>query len=77
MITYIFRKLWILNRFFYIYFLNMDISLDIKFSVMKLFTDDYKIHVEGSVSQNFKLGLSFIFMSKNRKLFVNFSNFIF
>ena len=55
----------------------MDITFDIKFPHMKLFTDDYKIHVEGSVSQNFELGLSFIFMSKNGKLFVNFSNFIF
>ena len=53
----------------------MDISLDIRFLGMKLFTDDHKIHVEGSVSQNFELGLSFIFMSKNGKLFVNFSLF--
>ena len=55
----------------------MVISLDIKFLGMKLFTYDHTIHVEGSMSQNFDLGLSFIFMSKNGKLFVNFSNFTF
>ena len=55
----------------------MDISLNIKFLGMKLLTDDHKIHVEGSVSQNSDLGLSSIFMSKNGKLFVIFSNLIF
>ena len=45
MITYIFRKVSILNWFFYFYFFNMDISLDIKFVGMKLFTGDHTIHV--------------------------------
>ena len=39
--------------------------------------DGHKVHVEGSVSQNFDLGPRFISMSKSGKLFVNFSNFIF
>ena len=57
--------------------LFFDNSFDIRFPGMKLFTDDHKIHVEGNVSQTFYLGLSFNSMSKNGKLFVNFSNFIF
>ena len=40
----------------------MDISLNIKFLGMKLLTDDHKIHVEGRVSQNSDLGLSFTFI---------------
>ena len=55
----------------------MDISLDIKFLGMILFTDDHKIRVERSMSQNSDLGLNFNSMSKNGKLFVNLSNFIF
>ena len=71
MVNFIFRKLSILNQFFYFYFLNMDISLDIQVPGMKICTGSHKILVYGSVSQNFDPGLSFYFMSKNGKLFVN------
>ena len=43
----------------------MDISLYIKFLLMKPFTHDHKMHVIGKVSQHFDLGLSFNSMSKN------------
>ena len=49
----IFRELLILNIFFYFYFLNMDISLNIHFSDMKFFSLADKILLEGNVSQNF------------------------
>ena len=44
---------------------------------MKIYPVVHNILLEGSVSQNFELGLSFDFMTKNRKLFVIFSNLIF
>ena len=50
----------------------MDISLDIKFPGMKLVTDDDKIHVKGSMSQNFELGLSLFFYVKKRETFCEF-----
>ena len=65
MIGLIFRELLILNHFMDFYFLNMDISLNICFSEMKFCTLANKIPREGSVSQNFDLGLSFYFMTKN------------
>ena len=61
----IFRKLLILNQFFDLYFLNMDISLDNCLPSMKFCTVSHKILLEGSVSQIFDLCLSFYFMPKN------------
>ena len=65
MVYFIFRKLLILNRFSYFYFLNMNISLDICFPMMTFFVVGHTILLEGSVSQIFDLGLSFISMLKN------------
>ena len=65
MIDLIFRELLILNHFMDFYFLNMDISLNICFSEMRFCTLANKILLGGSVSQNFDLGLSFYFRTKN------------
>ena len=59
------------------YFLNFDFLItlpcsDIKFCVLSLHT-----HLEGSMSQIFYLGLSFCFMTKIGKHFINFANIIF
>ena len=45
---------------FYIYFLNMDISLIIIVTFLKLFTHDAMIHLEGSYLK--MLGFSFCFI---------------
>ena len=37
--------------------------------ILKVFQHVYNIHLEGTVSQNFKISLSFIFMSKKREDF--------
>ena len=47
---------------FHIYFFNMDISLIIIVTFLKLSTHDAVNHLEGSVSQNFDLGFSFCFI---------------
>ena len=44
---------------FYISFLNMDISLVMKLTFMKLAIHDAEIHCEGRVSQKFDIGPSF------------------
>ena len=72
MIDLIFRKLLILNQFFYFYFFNMDISLGNCFPTMKFCIVGHKILMEGSVSQNCYLGLSFYFMVKR----VTFGHFL-
>ena len=46
------------------YFLNIDISVNIKNFELKLSVCDPNITLEGSVSQNFDIGPSFYFMSK-------------
>ena len=49
-----------LNIFdFHIYFLNMDISLVKALSCLKFFMYIAEICLQGSVSQNFDIGLSF------------------
>ena len=50
---------------FHFYFFNKGISLNIKVKILKLSTDVMNIHMEGSVSQIFYLGLSFCFIKKN------------
>ena len=47
------------------------------FIILKLYQHVYNIHSERTVSQNFKIGLSFIFMSKNGKISIIFSQFFF
>ena len=43
----------------------MDISVNIHHFKVKFSVCNHNIPLEGSVSQNFDLGLSFYFMSKN------------
>ena len=59
------KNLLIKNRFFHFYFLNSDISGNIKVINMKFSVRFLKVRPEGSVSQIFDLGLGFNFMSKN------------
>ena len=64
----IIQKLWEklnLNSFFNFYFLNMDISLDIipAFTIFLTFIEN--ILMQGTLSQNSYLRLSFNFMTKN------------
>ena len=47
---------------FHIYFLNMDFSLIMTLMCMKICIHSADICFEGSVSQNFDIGLSFCFM---------------
>ena len=53
------------KHFLYFYFLNKDFSLTIGVNVLRFSTDVRNIHIEGSVSQIFDLGLSFCFIKKN------------
>ena len=46
---------------FHVYFLNMDISLIIALTSLKMCICIAEICMEGSVTQNFDLGLSFLF----------------
>ena len=50
------------NNFFHIYSFNMDIYLIMKITGIKLVKHVAEIRLEGSVSQNFDIGLSFCFM---------------
>ena len=43
--------------------------------ILNVYQHVYNIHLEGSVSQNFKISLSFIFMSKNGKFLLFFHNY--
>ena len=47
------------KHIFHIYFLNMDISLIMKITGMKIAIHVAEIRWEGRVSQNFDIGLSF------------------
>ena len=57
-------------------FLNQDFSLNIELTLLKL-SRYINILMEGIMSQNFGLGLSFYFMSKNGKPFVIFHTLVF
>ena len=48
--------------FFHFYFLNIDISFNIQVTEMKFCTGVNNIHIEGTVSQIFDIGLSFYFI---------------
>ena len=54
---------------FHIYFLNKDISLTKALIYLKTWIYICEICLEGSVSQNFDLGLSFCFMVYRRRDF--------
>ena len=54
---------------FYVYFLNMDISLVIALICLKIGMCITQMCMEGSMSQNFDLGLSFYFMLRRRRHF--------
>ena len=43
------------------------------FIILRVYQHVYNIHLEGTVSQNVKIGLSLLFMSKNGKIFIIFS----
>ena len=45
----------------------------VAFIILNVFQHVYNIHLEGTMSHNFEIGLSFIFMSKNVKIFIIFS----
>ena len=57
------------THIFHVYFLNMDISLIIAHISLKICMCIAEICMEGSVSQNFDLGLSFSFMQCRRRHF--------
>ena len=50
------------HTFFHIHFFNMNISLVIKVTIMKIAIHVAGIHYEGRVSQNFDIGPSFYFI---------------
>ena len=47
---------------FYVYFFNMDISLIMALIFLRICIHGTKVCLEGRVSQNFNIGLSFCFM---------------
>ena len=55
--------------FFGLYFSNVHISTNIVLKDIKSLVAVDEIHVEGTVSQNFVLSLSFHFMQKKRVTF--------
>ena len=71
--------MWLLskfeNSFFFIYFLNKDISFNIPstFLISLIYVDEG--HMEGSVSQIFDLGPSFYFMRSRKKVLKNDQKF--
>ena len=58
-------------------FLIVHFSITIAYKDFKFCVLSLHIHSEGTVSQIFNLGLSFYFMSKNGKHFLNFVRIIF
>ena len=67
-----YRKHELNSDFFY--FSNMDISVNINYFNLKFPVYNQNILLEGSVSHNFDLGPSFLFMSKNGSLHLNLKN---
>ena len=58
-------------------FLNVHFSITIAYKDFNFFVLKLHIHSEGTLSQIFNLGLSFYFMSKNGKHFLNFVRIFF
>ena len=69
-ICIVFYKMLILNLFFHFKFFNQNISHNIQFTHIKLFTYHQNILMEVIVSQIFHLRICLDFMSKNRKLVI-------
>ena len=64
-IRFIHQNIWIKIVFFHFYFLDQDFFLTI-ISITLVFGDLVEnVHLEGRISQNFDLGPSFHFMTKN------------
>ena len=59
------------THIFHVYFFNMDISLIIAPISLKMCMCIAEIYMEGSLSQNFDLGLSFCIMQCRRRHFEN------
>ena len=57
------------NSLFFLYFLNKDISFNIPWKLMKFKIHGLEGHSEGTMSQNFDLGLSFYFMQSRKTKF--------
>ena len=57
------------TNIFHVYFLNMDISLIITLTSLKMCMCIAEICMEGSVSQKLDLGLSFCFVQCRRRHF--------
>ena len=57
--------------------LIQDFLLNMAFIILKLYQHVYNIHLEGTVSQNYKIGLGFIFIAKNGEDFYYFFIIIF
>ena len=64
-----FKKLLAKKTFFHKYYLNMDIAVTNNSILIKFCPCVDNIYMEGMVSQNFDIGPSFYFMTKNGKLF--------
>ena len=65
------------NLFFDKIFLNFHLSVTIAYKDLKFCLLSTDIHLEGTMSQIFYLGLSFYFMSKNGKHFLKILSIIF
>ena len=70
-------KFWNLNWYLIFYFFNTSISITIKDRDFLFETYIQHVPLEGSVSQNLYLVLSFLFYAKNGQLLVIFSNIYF
>ena len=82
--TYYYRQEWIKyqndeskNLNFDKIFLNVHFSITVAYKDFKFCVLSLHIHLEGTVSHIFNLGLSFYFMSKNGKHFLKFVSIIF
>ena len=58
------------NFIFSRYFLNRDISLNMSYLFMKFYILMLDIVMEGTLSQNFDLGLRFYFIESRKKCFI-------
>ena len=59
------------------YFLNVNFSITRAYTAFKLYLLSVHTHLEGTVSQIFYLGPSFLFMTKIEEHFINFVIIIF
>ena len=71
------EKLYTKNVFWDKSFLIVHISLNFVLTNLRFLVSVDDIYIEGTVSQNIVLSLSFYFMSKNGQLFIYFLNIFF